>query len=151
MNVYTVSFFGHRIVENISEVERKLTDVVSRIITSNDYVKFLFGNDGEFDLLVSSAISRVTYKHHNSHTILVLPYMKAGYRDNKANYLLFYNEVEICSESSSAHFKSAFQIRNRNMVDRSDLVVSCVQHNSGGAYQTVQYARKQHRKIINVG
>ncbi len=151
MNIYTVSFFGHRTVENISEVERRLIDVISRIVKSKDYVKFLFGNDGEFDWLVSSVISRVTYKHHNSYTVLVLPYMKAGYRDNKDNYLLFYNEVEICEESSSAYFKSAFRIRNRNMVDRSDLIVSCIQHKSGGAYQTIQYARKQNRKIINVG
>ncbi len=151
MNIYTVSFFGHRIVENVSEVEKKLTDTVSRIIETNDYVKFLFGNDGEFDWLVSSVISRVTYRHHNSYTVLVLPYMRAGYRNHKENYLLFYNEIEICRESSSAHFKSAFQIRNKSMVDRSDLVVCCIQHRSGGAYKTVQYAEKQHRKIINIG
>lgn len=151
MNVYTVSFFGHRVVENISETEKKLTDVVRDIIKNNDYVKFLVGRDGEFDWLASSVISRVTAGHHNSYLILVLPYMRAGYRDHKQNYLCCYNEVEICAESSSAHFKEAIQVRNRNMVDRSDLVVCCIQRNIGGAYQTVQYAKKQNRKIINIG
>lgn len=151
MNIYTVSFFGHRIIENTSEVEKRLADIISKLIKNKAYVKFLFCNDGEFDWLVSSVISRVTYGHHNSSTVLVLPYMKAGYRDHKSNYLMFYNEVEICEESSSAYFKSAFQIRNRNMVDRSDLVVCCIQHKYGGAYQTVQYAEKQHCNIINIG
>lgn len=151
MNVCTVSFFGHRIIDNISEVERKLTDIVRNIIKNNVYVKFLIGREGQFDWLVSSVISRVANGYHNSYTILVLPYMKADYRDHKENYLLFYNEVEICSESSKAHFKSAFQVRNRNIVDRSDIVICCIQHKSGGAYQTVRYARRQNRKIINVG
>ncbi len=151
MDVYTVSFFGHRIVENIPEVEKKLIEIVSGIVENNEYIRFLIGREGQFDWLVSSVISRVAYKRHNTYTILVLPYIKADYRDHKENYLSFYNEVEICEKSSQAHFKSAFQIRNRNMVDRSDLVVCCIQHKSGGAYKTVCYAKKQNRKIINIG
>lgn len=150
MNVYTVSFFGHRIIENFSETEKRLTDVVKNIIDNNNYVKFLIGRYGEFDWLVSSVISRVTYGHHNSYTVLVLPYMKAAYRDHRQNFECCYNEVEICEESSKAYYKSAIQICNRSMVDRSDLVVCCIQHNSGGAYKTVQYAVKQNKKIINI-
>ena len=36
------------------------------------------------------------------------------------------------------------------MVDRSALVVFCVEHNSGGAYQTMQYAKKANANIINL-
>ena len=36
------------------------------------------------------------------------------------------------------------------MVDRSDLVVCYVDHESGGAYKTIQYAEKREKKIINV-
>ena len=36
------------------------------------------------------------------------------------------------------------------MVDRSDLVVFCVEHNSGGAYQTMQYAKKANTNIVNL-
>lgn len=35
----------------------------------------------------------------------------------------YYDEVELCTEAAEHHFKSAHQIRNRFMVDRSDLVV----------------------------
>lgn len=150
MNVYTVSFFGHRMIENISTIEKRLTEIIKNLIENKVYIKFLFGNDGEFDWLVSSVISRVTYGHYNSYTVLVLPYMKAGYRDHKENYLMFYNEVEICDESSKAYFKKAFEIRNRNMVDRSDLVICCIQHKNGGAYKTIQYA-KNHCPVINIG
>ncbi|MBQ7990354.1 MAG: hypothetical protein IJ251_04825 [Oscillospiraceae bacterium] len=56
----------------------------------------------------------------------------------------------MCAESSTAHPKSAIQVRNRSIVDRSDLVICCIQHKSGGAYQTVQYAKKQGKNIINL-
>ena len=62
----------------------------------------------------------------------------------------YYDEVEICQSSAEAHFKAAMQIRNQAMVDRSHLVVCCIEHDSGGAYQTVQYARKQQKRIVNL-
>ena len=76
--------------------------------------------------------------------------MKSKYRDNEKDYLDYYDEVEICTESTKAHYKSAIWIRNRNMVDRSNLVVCCIQHKSGGAFKAVQYAEKQNCRIINL-
>ena len=36
------------------------------------------------------------------------------------------------------------------MVDRSDLVVCCIQHKSGGAYKTVQYALREGKAVVDV-
>ena len=150
MDIYTVSFFGHREIKNTSEIESSLDHLLHDLITQKRYVEFLIGRDGEFDLLAASAIRRAVkhYGYGNTSLILVLPYMKAEYRDNEQSYLSYYDEVEICSESADAHYKSAIQVRNRCMVDRSDMVVCCIQRNSGGAYKTVQYAIKQGKCIV---
>lgn len=152
MDIYTVSFFGHREVERASEIEGRLDLLLHDLITQKEYVEFLIGRDGEFDLLAASAIRRAVkqYGYGNTSLILVLPYMKAEYRDNEQSYLGYYDEVEICSESSDVHYKSAIQVRNRCMVDRSDLVVCCIQHKSGGAYKTVQYALQQRKQVRNL-
>ncbi len=152
MDIYTVSFFGHREVEGAAEIESRLERILHDLITRKQYVEFLVGRDGEFNLLVASAIRRAVkqYGYGNTPLILVLPYMKAEYRDNEQNYLSYYDEAEICSESSDAHYKSAIQVRNRSMVDRSDLVVCCIQHKSGGAYRTMQYAKKQGKQVRNL-
>lgn len=152
MDIYTVSFFGHREVERVAVIESKLDQLLHDLITQKQYVEFLVGRDGEFDLLATSAIRRAVkqYGCGNTSIILVLPYMKAEYLDNKQSYLSYYDEVEICSESSNAHYKSAIQLRNRSMVDRSDLVVCCIQHKSGGAYRTMQYAKKQGKQVRNL-
>ena len=152
MNIYTVSFFGHRYVEHGSEIENRLDKLLHDLITQREYVDFLIGRDGDFDLLASSTIKRAirNYSYGNTHFTLVLPYMKAEYRDNEQSYLDYYDEVEICSDSAESHPKSAIQVRNRNIVDRSDLVVCCIQHKNGGAYKTMQYAERQCKKIVNI-
>ena len=152
MEIYTVSFFGHREVEGASNIESRLDWLLHDLITQKQYVEFLIGRDGEFDLLVASAIRRAVkqYGCGNTSLILVLPYMKAEYRNNEQSYLNYYDEVEICAESSEVHYKSAIQVRNRCMVDRSDLVVCCIQHKSGGAYRTMQYAKKQGKQVRNL-
>lgn len=105
-----------------------------------------------FDQLVSSTVRRCkrTIRDDNSSLVLVLPYMTAEYRNNEQSFHEYYDEIEICLESAEKHFKSAHQVRNRSMVDRSDLVIFCVEHDSGGAYQTMRYAKKAGAKIMNL-
>lgn len=79
-----------------------------------------------------------------------MPYEMAEYLENKKAYEQYYDEVEICPESCESHPKAAYRIRNRSMVDRSDLVVFYVTRNHGGAYQTMQYAQRKGKRIINL-
>ncbi len=115
-------------------------------------MEFLVGRDGDFDQIVSSAVIRAkkNIRDDNSALIWVLPYPASELHNNDEEFHNYYDEIEICEESSMAHPKSAFQIRNRSMVDRSDLVIFCVERESGGAYQTLQYAQKQEKKIVNL-
>ncbi len=152
MDIYTVSFFGHRKINDSIEVEKRLDKLVRELIRTKEYVEFLVGRNGEFDTLVSSVIRRAIAEldYGNAAHILVLPYQTAEFRENTDSSNDYYTEVEICEQAAAAHFRAAIQIRNKAMVDRSDLVVCCVEHNSGGAYKTVQYAQNQHKSIVNV-
>lgn len=152
LNIYTVSFFGHREIQDMTAVENALMPILRDLITTKEYVEFLVGRDGDFDRIVSSSIRTAVRKFGcgNTSHILVLPYERADYRDNKAEYESYYDEVQICSESAQAHPKAAISIRNRAMIDKSDLVICCIEHNSGGAYMAVKYAQKLGKPIINL-
>ena len=152
MEIYTVSFFGHRRVNNPIELEEKLKKIVENLIDSKEYVDFLVGRDGDFDMVVTSTIKRVKryMDWGNSSLILILPYLTAEYRDNEKSFHDYYDDVEICAEAAGGHFKAAFQVRNRQMIDRSDLVISYVEHNSGGAYQAKRYAEKKEISVVNL-
>ena len=58
MNIYTVCFFGHRYIERGTEIENRLDKLLHDLITQKEYVDFLIGRDGDFDLLASAAIKR---------------------------------------------------------------------------------------------
>ena len=150
LDIFTVSFFGHRRIEDFRQVEKQLDELVHRLIREKEYVDFLIGRNGEFDQLVSSTVRRAKRDIDNSKSslILVLPYMTAEYGNNKESFEEYYDEIEICA---SKHQKSAFRLRNRAMVDRSDLVVFCVDRSDGGAFQTAKYAKRIGKEYINLG
>lgn len=148
---YTVSFFGHRIIEDFNRVEKKAETLIRDLILQKEYVEFLVGRGGDFDQIVSSAVKRLQrhIRADNSSLVWVLPYPTAELRNNGESFSAYYDEIEICDAAENNHPKRAYQIRNRQMVDRSDLVVFYVEHNSGGAYQTMRYAQEREKQIVN--
>ena len=115
-------------------------------------MEFLVGRGGDFDYIVSSVVKRQKchVRKDNSSLIWILPYPTAELRDNREHFQAYYDDIEIWNDIANCHPKKAFQIRNRQMVERSDLVVFYVDHNSGGAYQTMRYAQKQQKNILNL-
>lgn len=115
-------------------------------------MEFLVGRDGDFDQIVSSTIKRLQrrIRDDNSSLVWVLPYPTAELRNHEESFHAYYDEIEICDAAENSYPKRAYQIRNRQMVDRSDLVIFYVDHCSGGAYQTMRYAQKWGKSIINL-
>ena len=152
VNIFTVSFFGHRIIPAFREAEDRVEALVHALILEKEYVEFLVGRDGDFDQIVSSAVKRQKrlVRDDNSSLVWILPYPTAELCNNMENFEAYYDEIEICGNAASSHPKGAFQIRNRQMVKRSDLVVFYVDHTSGGAYQTMRYAQKEKKNILNL-
>ena len=152
VEIYTVCFFGHRRILNQLPIDRKLEEVIANLLQKHNYVEFLVGRDGDFDQMVSSAIRRCQreYGHANSLHIWGMPYLTSFFRDNEEACYAYYDEIEICEKSSGAHFMSAFQVRNKSMVDRSDLVICYIETNEGGAFQTLQYTIQQGKEYLNL-
>ena len=152
MDIYRVSFFGHRVVEDPLNIEKKLEMLICELLLQHDYVELLVGREGEFDQMVSSVIrrSKREIRGDNSSHIWVMPYLSVEYQKNEQAYQEYYDEIIVCESSSKAHFKRAYQIRNREMIDRSDLAVFCVQQECGGAWKAMQYAKKMGVSFKNI-
>ena len=152
LSLYTVCFFGHRQVDDFQSAEQAVEKIIEKLLQEHEFVEFLVGRDGEFDQIVSSTILRLKKRTDNANCSLtwVMPYPKADYINNQENYDSYYDFVEICEQSVHAHPKAAIQIRNRKMVDLSDLCVFYVTRKNGGAYQTFRYAETTGIPIINL-
>ncbi len=152
LNIYTVAFFGHREIENIDKTEKLLEEQIKKLLWEHEYVDFLVGRNGDFDQCAASSVlrTRKRCREDNSSLVLVLPYSTAEFRNNERSFLDYYNDVEISYKASNAHPKAAIGIRNREMVDRADLIICYIKRESGGAWQAVKYAHTQNKKIINI-
>lgn len=95
MNLYAVSFFGHRQIDNVFAIEQRLETLIRELLTTKEYVEFLVGRDGEFDQLVSSTVRRCkrAIRDDNSALVLVLPYTTAEYRNNEQSFHEYYGAL----------------------------------------------------------
>ena len=117
MDLFTVSFFGHRTVPEFWKAEERVESLIHTLLLEKEYVEFLVGRNGDFDQIVSSAVKRQQrrVRDDNSALILALPYPTAELRDNLENFEAYYDEIELCSAAAGSHPKGAIQIRNRQM------------------------------------
>ncbi len=152
MELFTVAFFGHRYIDNPFRLEVILERHIRKLLCDKEYVEFLIGRNGEFDQCVASTVRKVkrNYRDDNSELVLVLPYATAEYLNNEESFENYYDVIEVSYKASMGHPKSAIQIRNKEMVDRANLIICFIEETSGGAYKTIEYAKKQNKIIINI-
>ena len=65
-------------------------------------------------------------------------------------YEKYYDSIIIPETVYGAHPKAAITLKNRWMIEQSDLVIVYVERNSGGAYKAMKYAEKLNKKLINL-
>lgn len=147
----TCVFSGHREVL-IPGIEMRLADEIERLLQTDSKFVFLSGGMGQFDEMGSAAV-RAAKRHHSDIDIalvLVLPYPSSRLNTDKEYYGALFDGIIIPSISDAAHRKAAIRLRNRWMVEQSDIVLACVYRNFGGAWDTVNYARRLGKQIIDL-
>ncbi len=148
MEIYRVSFIGHREIPNSREVEERLDELIRELIRTKEYVEFYIGRNGDFDILAASAVKRAqkALGHHNSSLTLVLPY----HMKDEEYYADYYDDM-LYPVDTKTHPKSAITKRNQWMAENSHTLICCVERKTGGAYATMKYAKSNGTIIQNIG
>ena len=148
MNTLFVSMFRHRQVNDLRCIDDKLVPILKELIRTKPYVSFFIGRNGEFDKYAASVIKRTQKEAElkNSDMTLVLPYSVADIE----YYEKYYDSVIIPECVHGAHSKAAISLKNRWMVERSDLVIVYVERVGGGAYKAMKYAERLKKDVINI-
>ena len=145
------TFAGHREVYHPT-IDEKLEKVIRELLQTDSEFIFYTGGMGEFDSRCASAVrlAKRQYPHLKIRLALVLPYMSNKLNTEKAYYEYYYDEIIIPEELCGVHYKAAIQKRNRWLVDRADCLIAYLFRDFGGAYETVKYAKKQGKPVINL-
>ena len=147
----TCAFSGHRILSgNFNENELK--NVVNGLI-AKDFDTFLVGMALGFDTACFKVLEDVR-KKNDIKIIACVPcrdQYKFFNKKQKAEYgrmIDSANEVVYLSEN---YYDGCMFERNKFMVDNCSVLVSYLNFNRGGTYQTVKYAVENNVKIIYLG
>lgn len=140
-----ITFFGHRDFYSTENDEKYLLSILENSIAGNT-VEFYLGGYGNSDTFFHKCCKEYQRIHGNANLIFITPYLTSNNLQEKAKK---YDSV-IYPELENIHPKFAILHRNRYMIDKSDTVITCIQHKKGGAYQAYLYAKKQRKNIIEL-
>ena len=143
-----IAFCGHADYIKHEPHEQILLDILQTEIGNNP-VELFFGGYGSFDTFALQCGIKYRRMHPNTKLILVTPYLsKASFcymKNNKTTYdTVLYPPLENIPP------KYAIVHRNRWIVEQADLIIAYVNHPWGGAFTTLQHAKKKEKRIFNL-
>ena len=169
MNECICCGFGHRVL--LMDVEKPLREVLERLVEERGVRVFYTGGMGEFDELFARTVRSMKRECPSLRLVLVMPYLTRELSTGKQRYGAAYggqiaratfdrsgrcwheaqyDEILIPAELDGVHPKAAIGLRNRWMVDRSDIVIATLHRDFGGAAEAVRYAEKVGKKVVRV-
>lgn len=143
-----VSLFGHRNFDGHNLVEKKLFDLFSELLATEEYIDIYIGRDGEYDIFAASVIKRIKKALGDANITmnLVLPYLKKDIE----YYETYYDSIIVPEAIAKSHYKAAITKRNRWMVEESELLICYVNCEKGGAFSAMKYAKKLGKRVVNL-
>ena len=138
----------------MNELENKIYDTVFALI-EDGYNCFYCGMASGFDLLCGKAVADIRHTHPEKGVRLVAAIPFAGQSRGFASmWKKLYNMVLSAADESvlfSEEYSFAcFEKRNKFMVDNTSTVVCYFDGKQGGTANTVNYAKKRGKRIINL-
>ena len=161
--------FGHRVM--LMEIEKPLREVLERLVAERGVSLFYTGGMGEFDELFARTVRSMKRDCPSLRLVLVMPYLTRELSTGKQRYgaayggqiaratsvgpgrcwhEALYDEILIPAELDGVHPKAAIGLRNRWMVDRSDIVIAALHRDFGGAAEAVRYAEKRGKEVVRI-
>lgn len=161
--------FGHRVL--LMDVEKPLREVLERLVEDRGVRVFFTGGMGEFDELFARTVRSMKRECPSLRLVLVMPYLTRELSTGKQRYgaayggqiaratydglghgwyEALYDEILIPTELDGVHPKAAIGLRNRWMVDRSDIVIAALHRDFGGAAEAVRYAEKRGKEVVRI-
>ena len=142
MKNHTVTFFGHK--DTPKETELTLRTTLINLIENHNAVNFYVGNNGNFDIMVRHVLEELSVIYPIQYSV-VLAYLPVQKDENqKLKNTILPDGIETVPK------RFAISYRNKWMIDYSDIVVTYVTHNFGGASQFKEMAERKGKSVVEL-
>ena len=154
MRLQTCCFTGHRFLpENEKEkISLALESTVLSLIHSG-YRYFGAGGALGFDTLAAQTVLRLRQSYPDIRLILVLPCVSQADKWSPADAAIYQEIIGQANKivyTSHEYTAGCMFKRNRHLVDHSSVCICYLEKATGGTAYTVDYARKNGLRIINI-
>lgn len=136
------TFFGHK--DTPKEIEPTLRSTLIDLIENKNVNVFYVGNNGNFDTMVRRQLEDLSQTYSITYSVVLayLPTEKNKYDD--LTHTIYPEGLETVPK------RFAISWRNKWMIQQSDIVVTYVTHNFGGAAQFKEMAKRLRKPIIDI-
>ena len=138
---------GHRHLQADFD-ENVLSDTLEQLIKEGCH-KFYCGMALGFDLTALSYLLKLKKKYEITIEACI-PFAGQERFFSEEDKQLYRELLEGCDQKtvlSEKYFNGCYMVRNRYMVDNSEIILAYCRQNSGGTVYTVEYARKSGKTI----
>ena len=145
-----ITFVGHSFISSSDKVKELVKEQIRNIIFEN-HTTFYLGGYGAFDEICALACRELKKEYSNIETVYVTPYIN----DSQQSKIKAMQNCGLCDTSLYPPLENVpprFAISRRNewMITNADLIIAYVNQNSGGAYKSLQIAKRKKKKILNI-
>ena len=148
-------FTGHRTISGLSrkEIMARLEKKLIELIENEDFTDFRAGGAKGFDLIAAITVLNLKdlYPHIRLHLILPCKGQEKYFSHiEKQMYYYSLKKADSVTYIQENYTDGVMFARNRALVDGSELCIAYLEKLKGGTYHTVNYARKNKVKTINL-
>ena len=146
-----ISFAGHSAVTEENRIKESVREALRNNISKEERIVCYIGGYGEFDAICACVCRELKAEYGNLEVVYVTPYLNAS-EQVKIKEMLEYGLCDASVYPPIEGVPPRFAILRRNewMMTVADLVIAYVEHNYGGAYKSLQTAKRKNKRIINI-
>ena len=147
----TIAFAGHSLILSFDKIKDLVKNEIKNNISGEDKVLCLLGGYGDFDEICARACRELKKEYDFIETVYVPPYITLSEQKKIKEMQAFgLYDTSIYPPIENVPPKFAIAKRNEWMMTNADLVIAYVSQKHGGAYRSLQIAKRKEKKIINL-
>ncbi len=147
----TISFAGHSFISSGSKIKELVKEQIRKNLNGAEYVTCYLGGYGDFDEICACACRELRLEYCGIEVVYVTPYISIAEQAKIKEMLrcgLY--DASIYPPIENVSPRIAILKRNEWMMINADIVIAYVNRNYGGAYKSLQIAKRRKKKIINI-
>ena len=146
-----ITFAGHAFISSNNRVKEIVKEQIRNHVDASGNITCYLGGYGNFDEICACACRELKQEHYDIQVVYVSPYLslqeQAKIKEMQRSGLY---DASIYPPIEKTPPRFAISKRNEWMMTNADLIIAYVNHSYGGAYKSLQVAKRKNKKIINI-